>query len=168
MHDDIPYIRAGSQKSCAHEDSEATVIRNIFKDMKCVPADKVRVAFAAEAVPGDVAEEETESARVADAPEDPEPHEVPGEEAPLEEEGSPPETLGGGIGELPELDDEHEMEVEGEGAPVRKAKVGTLKAEAKSLCTFVNSSLSRSLSRGMQSCQDETLQDATWCIQTRT
>ena len=33
----------------------------------------------------------------------------------------------------PEAEDEREIEVEGEGAPFRKAKVGTLKAEAKSL-----------------------------------
>ena len=48
--------------------------------------------------------------------------------------GRPPDPPGGGIGDVEfGEDDEREIEVEGEGAPARKAKIGTLKAEANTL-----------------------------------
>ena len=50
-------------------------------------------------------------------------------------QGDRPTLPGGGIGHDPlrEDDDDREIQVEGEGAPPRKAKIGTLKAEAITL-----------------------------------
>ena len=55
-------------------------------------------------------------------------------------------------GEVPEIGDDHEIEVEGEGAKVRRAKVAALKNEAKS-----HTSLSQPIERSMHSCQDDAL-----------
>ena len=57
--------------------------------------------------------------------------ETPDEEVPLAEAGRPPEPPDGGREN--EAEDDREIEVEGEGAPTRKAKIGALKAEAKTL-----------------------------------
>ena len=61
------------------------------------------------------------------------PDEVPVEDVPADEAGRPPDLPDEGNEREHEDDDEREIEVEGEGAPTRKAKVGTLKAEAKTL-----------------------------------
>ena len=97
------------------------------------------MANPARAIAGEVVEEEEEG---ADRLEEPSPEvelgEVPGEAVPSEEAGKPPDPPEGEREEVPDAGDEREIEVEGEGVPVRKAKVGTLKAEAKSithLCT---------------------------------
>ena len=61
------------------------------------------------------------------------PDEAPDEEVPADEAGKPPDPPDEDGERAHEDDDEKEIEVEGEGAPTRKAKVGTLKAEAKTL-----------------------------------
>ena len=95
---------------------------------------KAGVAAAAEAVPGEVDGEEEEGDEHARPP-DPEPHEVPDEEVPAEEAGRPPDPPGGGVGDIPLHgdDDDREIQIEGEGAPPKKAKIGTLNAEANTL-----------------------------------
>ena len=42
-------------------------------------------------------------------------------------------------------DDDREIQIEGEGAPPKKAKIGTLKAEANTLAALVHASLSESV-----------------------
>ena len=71
--------------------------------------------------------------------------EAPGEEVPLAEAENH-------LTEENDAEDEREIEVEGEGAPTREAKVGTLKAEAKTLAHL---------------CEDETLPNRTWSFQKR-
>eukprot|EP00439_Symbiodinium_sp_Y106_P065650 s1162_g10.t1 len=131
VNGDIPYVRVGSSKSLAYEDTEAAAVLKVLMEGFIV---KAETAAAAKAVPGE-ADEEEEEAVAHDRPPDPDPHEVPGEEVPVEEAGRPPDPAGGGIGDVPlhDDDDEKEIEVEGEGAPAKKAKIGTLKAEASTL-----------------------------------
>ena len=128
VNGDIPYIRVGSSKSLAHDDVEATAVLNSAHV-------KEEVAAAAQAVPGEIDGEEEEDGEEHARQPDPDPHEVPGEEIPSEGAGRPPDPSGGGVGDIPLHgdDDEREIQVEGEGAPPRKAKVGTLKAEANTL-----------------------------------
>ena len=129
VNGDIPYIRAGSSKSRAHDDATATGILDVFMKMKGTHTIHAEGAAAAKAVPGEVDGDEEGVAH--DRPPDPDPHEVPGKEVPVAEAGRPPDPPEGGVGDILDHDDEKEVEVE--GAPVRKAKIGTLKAEAKTL-----------------------------------
>ena len=96
------------------------------------PKQKQRQLPQPKAIPGEVDGEEGGAAH--DRPPDPDPHEVPSEEVPAAEAGRPPDPPGGGIGDVEfGEEDEREIEVEGEGAPARKAKIGTLKTEANTL-----------------------------------
>ena len=123
---DIPYVRAGSSKSLAHDDAEATAVLKALTGASEVQAE---TAAAAKAIPGEL---DGEGEGVAhDRPPDPDPHEVPSEEVPAAEAGRPPDPPGGGIGDMEfGENDEREIDVEGEGAP---SKIGTLKAEANTL-----------------------------------
>ena len=129
VNGDIPYVRVGSSKSLAHDD-EATAVLEVLNTDR----DKEEKAAAAQAVPGEIDGEEGDGEEHARLP-DPDSQEVPDEEVPSDEAGRPPDPPGGGIGDDPlrEDDDDREIQVEGEGAPPRKAKVGTLKAEANTL-----------------------------------
>ena len=89
-------------------------------------------AVAAKATVGEVVGEEGADLFEEPSP-DIEPEELPGEEVPEAEAGRPPDPPERESREVADAGDEHEIEVEGEGAPVRAAKGGTLKAEAKSL-----------------------------------
>ena len=131
VNGDIPYVRAGSQKSIAHYDEMATTIKSILEQSKEGDPVKALNAVAAtyDATPGE--EEEPDGLAEEYSP-DFMPDEVPGEEVPAEEAGRPPDIPDEGD-EPARDDDEREIEVEGDGAPTRKAKVGTLKAEAKTL-----------------------------------
>ena len=131
VNGDIPCVRVGSSKSLAHDDVEATAVLNVLNSEASI---KAEVAAAAEAVPGEVDDEEEAGDEHARPP-DPDPHEVPDEEVPAEEAGRPPDPPGGGVGDIPLHgdDDDREIQIEGEGAPPKKAKVGTLKAEANTL-----------------------------------
>ncbi|CAE7949193.1 unnamed protein product [Symbiodinium sp. KB8] len=124
VNGDTPYVRAGSQKSIAHYDELASTIKAILEQEKVESSEKAlkAVATAIVAAPG---EKEVPDGPAEEYSPDFVPDEVPGEEVPAEEAGRPPDPMGD--------DDEREIEVEGEGAPTRKAKVGTLKAEAKTL-----------------------------------
>ena len=130
VNGDIPYVRVGSSKSLAHA-AEATAVLNVLNGEASI---KAEVAAAAEAVPGEVDGEEEEGDEHARPP-DPDPHEVPDEEVPAGEAGRPPDPPGGGVGDIPLHgdDDDREIQIEGEGAPPKKAKIGTLKAEANTL-----------------------------------
>ena len=131
VNGDIPYVRVGSSKSLAHDDAEATAVLNVLNGKANI---KAEVAAATEAVPGEVDDEEEAGDEHA-RPSDPDPHEVPDEEEPAEEAGRPPDPPGGGVGDIPLHgdDDDREIQIEGEGAPPKKAKIGTLKAEANTL-----------------------------------
>ena len=130
---DIPYVRAGSNKSLAHDDVEATTIFQIFKDAQEGSLVDTDSGVTAKAIPGEVEADDDEDAE-HERPAEPDPGEVPAEEVPEAEAGRPPDPPGGGgVGDIPVADDEREIEVEGEGVPARKAKVGTLKAEANTL-----------------------------------
>ena len=126
VNGDIPYVRAGSQKSVAHYDELASTIKSILEQGKEEIPEKAlnAVATTIVAAPG---EEDVPDASAEEYSPDFIPDEVPREEVPAEEAGRPPDPPDEGD------DDEREIEVEGEGAPTRKAKVGTLKAEAKTL-----------------------------------
>ncbi|CAE7217131.1 unnamed protein product, partial [Symbiodinium sp. CCMP2456] len=122
-----------AQKAGPREDEIATSIKAIFDDigeggrLSSVTAD----AATATATPGEDAEgihgEEKEGPPDDEISAD----EAPDEEVPLAEAGRPPEPPDGEREN--EAENEREIEVEGEGAPGRKAKIGTLKAEAKTL-----------------------------------
>ena len=131
VNSDIPYVRAGSQKSIAHDDEMAATINSILEQGKEENPEKALNAVAAtvDATPGE--EEEPDGPAEEYSP-DFIPDEAPGEEVPADEAGRPPEPPDEG-GERVHDDDEREIEVEGDGAPTRKAKVGILKAEAKTL-----------------------------------
>ncbi|CAE7786659.1 unnamed protein product [Symbiodinium sp. KB8] len=131
VNGDIPYVRAGSQKSIAHYDEMATTIKSILEQSKEGNSVKALNAVAAtcDATPGE--EEEPDSPAEEYSP-DFMPDEVPCEEVPAEEAGRPPDIPDDGDEPVHD-DDEREIEIEGDGAPTRKAKVGTLKAEAKTL-----------------------------------
>ena len=131
VNGDIPYVRAGSQKSIAHDDELAATIKTILERGKGENSEKALNAVAAtvDATPGE--EEEPDGPAEEYSP-DFIPDEAPGEEVPAEEAGRPPDPPSQGDGHAHD-DDEREIEVEGDGAPTRKAKVGTLKAEAKTL-----------------------------------
>ena len=75
VNGDIPYIRAGSQKSCAHEDVEATAFKNIFTRREDSSTDAAQTAAVAMALLGEIDGEEGGEV-VDDIPPDPEPHEV--------------------------------------------------------------------------------------------
>ena len=126
VNGDIPYVRAGSQKSVAHYDELASAIKSILEQVKEETSEKALNAVAATSVaaPG---EEEVPDGPAEEYSPDFIPDEVPEEEVPVKEARRPPDP--------PDErdDDEREIEVEGEGAPTRKAKVGTLTAEAKTL-----------------------------------
>ena len=126
VNGDIPYVRAGSQKSIAHYDELASTIKSILEQGKEENPEKAlnAVVTTIVAAPG---EEEVPDGSAEEYSPDFIPDEVPREEVPAEEAGRPPDPPDEGD------DDEREIEVEGEGAPTRKAKVGTLKAEAKTL-----------------------------------
>ena len=128
---DIPYVRAGSQKSIAHDDELAATIKTILEQGKEENSEKALNAVAAtvDAAPG---EEEGPDGPAEEYSPDFIPDEAPGEEVPAEEAGRPPDPPDEGDRHAHD-DDEREIEVEGDGAPTRKAKVGTLKAEAKTL-----------------------------------
>ena len=134
VNGDIPYIRAGSQKSVAHDDELAATIKSILDKVKEGNPENALNAVAATteaaAAPG---EEEEPDDDVEGYSPDEIPDEVPEEEVPADEAGRPPDPPDDGDERAHREDDEREIEVEGEGAPIRKAKVGTLKAEAKTL-----------------------------------
>ena len=73
MNSDIPYIRAGSSKSLAHEDAEASAILDVLSKMKQGNVMESETAAAAKAVPG----EEEEEGVALDRPPDSHPREVP-------------------------------------------------------------------------------------------
>ena len=130
---DIPYVRAGSNKSLAHDDAEASTIFQIFQDAKEGTLTDATSGTMATAVPGEVVADALDGEE-HELPPDPDPDEVPGEDVPEAEAGRPPDPPeGAGVGGIPVDDDEREVEIEGEGLPARKAKVGTLKAEANTL-----------------------------------
>ena len=132
VNGDIPYVRAGSQKSVVHDYEVAATIKTIldrFGEGKSERALDAVVAIA-EAVPG----EEGDSDDVVEGySPDKVPDEVPEAEAPAEEAGRPADPPDEGEDREHRDEDEREIEVEGEGEPIRKAKIGTLKAEAKTL-----------------------------------
>ena len=74
VNSDIPYIRAGSSKSLAHEDAEASAILDVLSKMKQGNVMESETAAAAKAVPG---EEEEEEGVALDRPPDSHPREVP-------------------------------------------------------------------------------------------
>ena len=160
VNGDIPYVRAGSQKSIAHHDEMASTIKSILEQGKGENAETASKALAsAAAVPG--AEEEPDGSAEEYSP-DFVPDEVPREDVPVAEAGRPPDPPDEGD-EHKHDDDEKEIEVEGEGAPTRKAKVGTLKAEAKTLahlCTH------RYRNPYCEACirAKIALSNSTWCI----
>ena len=92
MSGDILYIRAGSQKSIAHEDEEATAIKDIFNEMESggdlprLPIQRSQrrqlLRKAGEEDGADLLEEPFP---------DIEPNEIPGEEVHSEEAGRPPD-----------------------------------------------------------------------------
>ena len=138
VNGDIPYVRVGSSKSLAHDDAEATAVLNVLNGEASI---KAEVAAAAEAVPGEVDGEEEEGDEHARPP-DPDPHEVPDEEVPAEEAGRPPDPPGG-VGDIPLHgdDDDREIQIEGEGTPRKKAKIGALKAETNTLAHLLSESV---------------------------
>ncbi|CAE6965643.1 unnamed protein product [Symbiodinium sp. CCMP2456] len=133
VHGDIPYVRAGSQKSGPREDEIATNVKAIFDkigedgSLSSVVAD----AATATATPREDAEGPPEDELEGPPDDEISADEAPDEEVPLAEAGRPPEPPDGEREN--EAEDEREIEVEGEGAPTRKAIIGTLKAEAKTL-----------------------------------
>ena len=72
MNSDIPYIRAGSSKSLAHEDAEASAILDVLSKMNQGTVMESETAAAAKAVPG-----EEEEGVALDRPPDSHPREVP-------------------------------------------------------------------------------------------
>ncbi|CAE7949677.1 unnamed protein product [Symbiodinium sp. KB8] len=129
VNGDIPYVRAGSQKSIAHYDEMASIIKSILEREKEEKFEKASNAVATIiAVPGE--EEEPDGSAEGYSP-DFIPDEVPREDVPAADAGRPPDPPD--EGERVRDDDDREIEVEGEGAPTRRAKIGTLKAEAKTL-----------------------------------
>ena len=134
MSGDIPYIRAGSQKSIAHEDEEATAIKDISNEMESggdLPRLPIQRSQRRQLLRK--AGEEDGADLVEEPFPDIEPDEIPGEEVHSEEAGRPPDPPERESEEVPDAGDDREIEVEGEGAPVRKANGGTLKAEANSV-----------------------------------
>ena len=131
VNGDIPYVRAGSQKSIAHDDEMAATIKSIREQGKEDNPEKTLNAVAAtvDATPGEEGEPDGPAEEYSP---DFVPNEAPDEEVPAEEAGRPPDPPDEGD-ERAHDDDEREIEAEGDGAPTRKAKVGTLKAEAKTL-----------------------------------
>eukprot|EP00439_Symbiodinium_sp_Y106_P034443 s6371_g4.t1 len=136
---DIPYVRAGSQKSVPHDDEFAVKIKAMFDKEtedgdKATSSDLANAAAAMPAESGDAVDDDEGDAVPGDPPDDVVPDDAPDEEVPASESGRPPDPpIAEGRRERAD-DDEREIEVEGEGgAPVRKAKIGTLKAEAKTL-----------------------------------
>ena len=132
VNGDIRYVRAGSQKSVAHDDGMAATIKSVLDKAEEESFEKVLNAVAAtvDATPG---EEGDPDDFVEGYSPDEIPDEVPAEDVPADETGRPPDPPDEGDERRREEDDEREIEIEGEGAPTRKAKVGTLKAEAKTL-----------------------------------
>ena len=130
---DIPYVRAGSQKSVAHDDEMAATIKSILDNVKEEDPENALNAVAATVNAAPSEEGDPDDFAEGCSP-DEIPHEVPEEDVPADEAGRPPDPPDEEDEREHEDDDEREIEVEGEGAPTRKAKVGTLmKAEAKTL-----------------------------------
>ena len=125
-------MRAGSQKSVAHDDEVAATIKSTLDQGEEEDSEKALNAVAAivDATPG----EEGEPDGIAEeySP-DFIPDEAPDEDLPADETGRPPDPPDEDDERAHEDDDEREIEVEGDGAPTREAKVATLKAEAKTL-----------------------------------
>ncbi|CAE7336630.1 unnamed protein product [Symbiodinium sp. KB8] len=145
VNGDIPYVRAGSQKSVAHDDEMAATIKSILDQVKEEDSEKALNAVAAtvDATPGE--EEDPDDFAEGYSP-DEIPDEVPVEDVAADEAGRPPDPPDGEDEQEREDDDEREIEVEGEGAPARKAKMkhyrtvrGAFKRELRSwgdLITF--------------------------------
>ncbi|CAE7187272.1 unnamed protein product, partial [Symbiodinium sp. CCMP2456] len=133
VHGDIPYIRAGSQKSGPCEDEVASNIKSIFDGIGESGLLSSTAVDAAPATASSGADADGPQEEELEGPPDDEisADEAPDEEVPVAEAGRPPEPPDGEREDGAE--DEREIEVEGEGEPTRKAKIGTLKAEAKTL-----------------------------------
>ncbi|OLP93893.1 hypothetical protein AK812_SmicGene24167 [Symbiodinium microadriaticum] len=133
VHGDIPYVRAGSQKAGPCDNEVAANIKAIFDDIGEDGSLSSAVADVATATATTGEDAEGPADDEVEGPPDDETSadETPDEEVPLAEAGRPPEPPDGGREN--EAEDDREIEVEGEGAPTRKAKIGALKAEAKTL-----------------------------------
>jgi len=147
VNGDIPYVRAERHKAGPCDDEVAANIKAIFDN---VGEDGVLSSVTADAAietatPGEDAEGPHDDE--AEGPPDDEisADEAPGEEVPLAEAENH-------LTEENDAEDEREIEVEGEGAPTREAKIGTLEAEAKTLAHL---------------CEDETRPNRTWSLQKR-
>ena len=156
VNGDIPYVRAGSNKSLAHDDAEATTIFQIFKDAKEGSLVDTEPEIAAKAVPGEVDADDAEDME-HERPAEPDPNEVPAEEVPEAEAGRPPDPSGeGGVGDIPVDDDEKEIEIEGERRACPQSQSGNLEGRGEHVGSSLYSSLSQSVLRIVHSCQDET------------
>ncbi|CAE7237198.1 unnamed protein product, partial [Symbiodinium sp. CCMP2456] len=132
VNGDIPYVRAGSRKAGPCDDEIAASIKAIFDNIGEEKTRKVHMMMK----PKDLLMMKYQQMK----------HLV------KKYRWQKREGLQNRLTEENDAEDETEIEVEGEGAPIREAKIGTLEAEAKTPAHL---------------CEDETLPNRTWGLQKR-